>query len=241
MAKHKGLKNALQQQKRRQDEKVRSEKYEQRIQQQQQQGPSKHLGKKGASHTKDESNRKKSSSGSSGSSVKGKGKASASASTTSSSRLVYQPYRNDESVLLVGEGDFSFARTWASRFPQSARMSVATSYDSQEEAERKYPDTQENVEEVRVWPRPRSESSTEKHRRLMTRISRFDPSASAPPPPTQLRKAGVTVLFNVDAQKLQATKELKKRAEKESTRFDKVVFNFPHVGESGRELGPSGC
>ena len=40
----------------------------------------------------------------------------------------------------------------------------------------------------------------------------------------------MTVLFNVDAQKLEKTKVLKKRSENESLRFDKVVFNFPHVG-----------
>jgi hypothetical protein len=44
----------------------------------------------------------------------------------------------------------------------------------------------------------------------------------------------MTVLFDVDAQKLEKTKVLKKRSESDSSRFDKVVFNFPHVGTCER-------
>ena len=40
----------------------------------------------------------------------------------------------------------------------------------------------------------------------------------------------MTTLFNVDAQMLEKCKDLKPRAKADSTRFHKVVFNFPHVG-----------
>lgn len=43
---------------------------------------------------------------------------------------------------------------------------------------------------------------------------------------------GMTVLFGVDAQKLDKTKALKKCATQESLRFDHVAFYFPHVGKS---------
>lgn len=46
----------------------------------------------------------------------------------------------------------------------------------------------------------------------------------------------MTVLFGVDAQKLDKTKALKKCAIQESLRFDHVAFYFPHVGKF-RSLG----
>lgn len=43
-----------------------------------------------------------------------------------------------------------------------------------------------------------------------------------------LKDAGATVLFNVDATKLEKTKEIKEH----KGEWDRVVFNFPHVGAS---------
>lgn len=40
----------------------------------------------------------------------------------------------------------------------------------------------------------------------------------------------MTVIFGVDAQRLDKTKALKKCASQESLRFDHVAFYFPHVG-----------
>jgi len=63
-------------------------------------------------------------------------------------RPSYQPYHDGQRVLLVGEGNFSFALAFAKRFPRSAKVSIATAYDSEEEAKRKYTDTESNVKQV---------------------------------------------------------------------------------------------
>jgi len=126
MAKRKGLKNALVRQQVRQDEKTRTENYERR------QADQLKLQGKGGSTSKT-------------SAMKGKSKAKAS---SSQAKMVYQPYRDGESVLFVGEGNFSFAVSWAEKYPASAKLSFATSYDSEEDAERKYNDTSANVDKV---------------------------------------------------------------------------------------------
>lgn len=64
------------------------------------------------------------------------------------SRNSYQPYHDGQRVLLVGEGNFSFALAFAKRFPNSAKVSIATAYDTEDEAKRKYSDVADNVKQV---------------------------------------------------------------------------------------------
>lgn len=64
------------------------------------------------------------------------------------SKPSYQPYHDGQRILLVGEGNFSFALAFAKRFPHSAKVSIATAYDSEEEAKRKYSDVVDNVKQV---------------------------------------------------------------------------------------------
>lgn len=67
-------------------------------------------------------------------------------------RQAIQPYRDGEATLLVGEGNFSFARAYAKRFPRSAKLSIATSYDSEKEAKEKYSDLEAILADVsRFW------------------------------------------------------------------------------------------
>ncbi|WFD36406.1 25S rRNA (uracil(2634)-N(3))-methyltransferase [Malassezia cuniculi] len=63
---------------------------------------------------------------------------------------VQEPFEKDDTVLLVGEGNFSFARSLLSP-PRShaPHLVLATSYDTEEECYRKYPDARENVAEIR--------------------------------------------------------------------------------------------
>lgn len=65
------------------------------------------------------------------------------------SKPSYQPYHDGQRILLVGEGNFSFALAFAKKFPNSAKNSIATAYDSEEEAKRKYSDCEGNVKQVR--------------------------------------------------------------------------------------------
>ncbi|KAJ1732645.1 Meiotic nuclear division protein 1, partial [Coemansia biformis] len=59
------------------------------------------------------------------------------------------PYTRHHTILLVGEGNFSFARSVAAQLDSGANM-IATSYDSREQACEKYPDTDEHVQEFEL-------------------------------------------------------------------------------------------
>ncbi|KAI0035150.1 hypothetical protein K488DRAFT_76813 [Vararia minispora EC-137] len=102
------------------------------------------------------------------------------------------PFRETDRILLVGEGDFSFARALVLHPPAMlahlpAVNVTATAYDVEEECYAKYP--------------------------------------SAPSCVSKLREKGVTVLFGIDAMKLDKCAPLKGK------RFDRVVWNFPHTGK----------
>ncbi|BGP33092.1 hypothetical protein JCM10296v2_004881 [Rhodotorula toruloides] len=135
-------------------------------------------------------------------------------------RVGIQPFRRGERILLVGEGNFSFSHSLllphstatasSSSLPTpqpliTPSLLLCTSYDSPTVASSKYPD-------------------------LDTHIS-------------ALREAGATVLFGIDATRLEDFKEVrefcgmgakgkgKEREEEGKAGFDKIVFNFPHVGQ----------
>ena len=101
------------------------------------------------------------------------------------------PFDPTDRVLLIGEGNFSFARALAFHPPSLLEYLppsniTATAYDSEEECYAKYPEAEGIV--------------------------------------NTLRQKGVHVLFNVDATKLDKCVALK------GTRWDKIVWNFPHAG-----------
>ena len=60
----------------------------------------------------------------------------------------FVPYSPSDFVLLVGEGNFSFARALARRFGGLGTRIVATSYDTREQVLAKYPDATEILEEL---------------------------------------------------------------------------------------------
>ncbi|KAK4049643.1 hypothetical protein OIO90_005402 [Microbotryomycetes sp. JL221] len=101
------------------------------------------------------------------------------------------PFAPGERILLVGEGNFSFAHALLLEKPAivSPHLLCATAFDSLTEAQQKYPDLLEHVR--------------------------------------ALKDAGATVLFGVDATKLDKTKEIKQH----KGQWDRIVFNFPHVGQ----------
>ncbi|GAA6056462.1 hypothetical protein JCM3770_007480 [Rhodotorula araucariae] len=145
-----------------------------------------------------------------------------------------QPFQRGERILLVGEGNFSFAHSLL--LPQSAAAAAAaastsssldapivppvvplvtpallccTAFDSLAVASEKYPDLAVHTE--------------------------------------ALRAAGATVLFGIDATKLDEHKEVREFAGlgkgkgkgkervlggiADGAGFDKIVFNFPHIGQ----------
>ncbi|KAF8339704.1 uncharacterized protein EI90DRAFT_3037511 [Cantharellus anzutake] len=98
------------------------------------------------------------------------------------------PYSAGDRILMIGEGNFSFALALLTTETIKATPSllVATSYDSQDECYTKYPDAQEIVSKLRAF--------------------------------------GATVLFGIDATKLDNHEDLLGKA------FDRISFNFPHAG-----------
>ena len=57
-------------------------------------------------------------------------------------------YRTGQKILLVGEGNFSFARALVRNLGGSGAGLVATAYDSEEEAREKYSDVADILSEL---------------------------------------------------------------------------------------------
>ena len=127
-------------------------------------------------------------------SAKSKGKRSIATSAQSNAISRTIPLKASDTILLIGEGNFSFARAlFTSRHDVLAHLPAcnvtATTYDSEEACYEKYPDARGIV--------------------------------------ADLKELGVVVLFGVDARRLEACKELRKR------RWQRIVWNFPHAGVLG--------
>ncbi|KAJ7597287.1 hypothetical protein C8J56DRAFT_772696 [Mycena floridula] len=102
------------------------------------------------------------------------------------------PFLPTDKILLVGEGNFSFARALVQDPPAGLEYLppgniTATCYDTEQECYEKYPDAKDIVS---------------------TLIAR-----------------GVSVLFDIDATRLEKYPSLKGR------RWDRINFNFPHAGK----------
>lgn len=92
--------------------------------------------------------------------VKGKAKATAHLANTSNSAVTKRrppaiiPFKPTDTILLVGEGNFSFTRALVADPPSSLQYLppgniTATTYDSEEECYRKYPGAQEIIQYLR--------------------------------------------------------------------------------------------
>eukprot|EP00388_Colpodella_angusta_P009089 GDKJ01024391.1.p1 GENE.GDKJ01024391.1~~GDKJ01024391.1.p1 ORF type:complete len:317 (-),score=55.29 GDKJ01024391.1:82-1032(-) len=117
-----------------------------------------------------------------------------SASTSNPKSIQKCKYSADQSILLVGDGDFSFSRALAlmllPNVPKKGKLHIiATSYDNYGELMKKYGNS------VKVNT-------------------------------NELRNLGVVVMHTVDATQLDADPRLR------NYMFDRVIFNFPHLGGS---------
>ncbi|KAJ5541963.1 hypothetical protein N7461_007966 [Penicillium sp. DV-2018c] len=159
------------------------------------------------------------------------------------------PFLRKDRVLLVGEGDFSFARSLATQY--KCRNLCATCYDSKEELYAKYPQAPGHIEEIlSAFPKKPTEdpdpvSNEEEEEDTNPKPKTQSKSKSKSPSPK--------VLFSVDARKLGSQpsigKELRagfpRRERKRPAWYQKdepgptyhpggpwdvICFNFPHVG-----------
>ncbi|KAK4549893.1 hypothetical protein LTR36_005194 [Oleoguttula mirabilis] len=103
------------------------------------------------------------------------------------------PFQAEDRILLVGEGDFSFAKSLVEQ--HGCCDVTATCFDSQPELLEKY--------------NPQAED-----------IVRY------------LEEEGQTVLYGVDATKLDQNKQVRKAG----GQWDVIVFNFPHVGGKSKDV-----
>ncbi|KAJ5216509.1 uncharacterized protein N7498_002916 [Penicillium cinerascens] len=140
------------------------------------------------------------------------------------------PFLRGDRILLIGEGDFSFARSLAKQY--KCRKLLATCYDSQETLFEKYPQAEQNINDI-LHSKPKSSESQDQEKQKSTNSPK--------------------VLFSIDARKLGAQggggKEIKNgfpRRERKipawkaqqqppvpkpaSGPWDVICFNFPHVG-----------
>lgn len=102
------------------------------------------------------------------------------------------PFTPEDRILLVGEGDFSFAKSIVEH--RDCYDVTATCFDSKDDLFEKYkPQAEEHVR--------------------------------------YLAEEGQTVLYGVDATKLNSNKTLKKIG-----LFDTIIFNFPHVGGKSKDV-----
>ncbi|KND00650.1 uncharacterized protein SPPG_03775 [Spizellomyces punctatus DAOM BR117] len=101
------------------------------------------------------------------------------------------PFKLNQRILLIGEGDFSYARALATSLGKGQNI-IATSFDTKPALIQKYPHVQTILGE--------------------------------------LVSSGVTILHNVDATALTSNSRLS--ALTAQNKFDRIVFQFPHVGGS---------
>ncbi|CAO1622903.1 unnamed protein product [Sympodiomycopsis kandeliae] len=115
------------------------------------------------------------------------------------------PFQKDDTILLVGEGDFSYTLSLLLP-PHSipANRILTTSFDSESSCCSKYPTASENIRQIRQL-------------------------ASQAGAPDQ-----EVIRFNVDAGNLSSDKTIKKFSEK-SGGFSKIYFGFPHVGQGHKD------
>lgn len=105
-------------------------------------------------------------------------------------RTLTYPFDATDTILLVGEGDFSYTLSILSP-PHShpPQRVLATAYDSEKECYEKYPSAEETVNKIRAL--------------------------------------GARVEFGLDAGAIEKCKAVGK-----AKTWSRIVFNFPHAGES---------
>ncbi|EKV05208.1 25S rRNA (uridine(2634)-N(3))-methyltransferase [Penicillium digitatum] len=159
------------------------------------------------------------------------------------------PFLRKDRVLLIGEGDFSFARSLAKQY--KCRNLCATCYDSKEALYNKYPQAPQNVLDIQNASANPTSDDTENQPEESKSEEQDSTKPNPNPNPNQQTPK---VIFSVDARKLGtpagggkeirtgfARRERKRPAWYQQNEpagppyqlggpWDVICFNFPHVG-----------
>lgn len=159
------------------------------------------------------------------------------------------PFLRKDRILLIGEGDFTFARSLAKQY--KCRNLCATCYDSKEALYNKYPQTPQNILDILSASSKPKPASSETEEQPEESKSEDQNSTNPNPNPNQQTPK---VIFSVDARKLGtpagggkeirtgfARRERKRPAWYQQNEpagppyqpggpWDVICFNFPHVG-----------
>jgi 25S rRNA (uracil2634-N3)-methyltransferase len=139
------------------------------------------------------------------------------------------PFDKNDRVLLVGEGDFSFALSLVKT--HNVRNVIATCYDSERELQAKYPHVKETLAHLLGRSREADKDGEEEWNGFSSERSTSDESfddedfmfrEDLPQSTSQ-----ATVQYGINATKLSTTH---RKLLLSNGRFSKIVFNFPHVG-----------
>jgi len=151
------------------------------------------------------------------------------------------PFVKDERVLLVGEGDFSFAQSLLQHHTKHITSICATCYDSREELLEKYEQAEEYIDALMASKQKTEETKAAAGQeedeiddaRSGDRYSDHESDLDSSDEPGQSREPApidCTVLYSIDATKLHTYKSLKRK------KFTRIIFNFPHVGGKSTDV-----
>ncbi|KAI5854843.1 hypothetical protein BZA05DRAFT_334757 [Tricharina praecox] len=133
------------------------------------------------------------------------------------------PFQKSSTVLLVGEGDFSFALSL--RRALGVRNVIATCHDSEADLHKKYPQAKENIAAFLAPPEARKAEYVEGEEVVE------DDDEDDETPAAANAEVNYQVHYSIDATAL-----LKRRMfSKSSRRYDFIVFMFPHVGGATKD------
>lgn len=138
------------------------------------------------------------------------------------------PFTNTDQVLLVGEGDFSFALSLAKHVGLVSL--VATSYDNQAALDSKYPKAQETLHSLQSLgqqPIVDHDKRIEQHDQEWNGFSPNEEDDELEDNPEASIRPRINILHGIDATAL--SKRHRKVLNPYSP-FTKIVFNFPHTG-----------
>ncbi|KAJ9659054.1 hypothetical protein H2198_003343 [Neophaeococcomyces mojaviensis] len=139
------------------------------------------------------------------------------------------PFSKYDHILLVGEGDFSFALSLVQN--HDVAEVVATSFDDKETLTAKYPKVHNTLQQLQTYnicnPTPPQANGAEQEAEWDGFSSDDDSDHDEPRIASANKALSISILHGIDATKLFKTH---RKALTPYAPFTKIVFNFPHTG-----------